>query len=334
MRDIFEFKNNFSAYRDVVSVLKIGNKDLIPNPKVSIVMPVCSHPDYFELALKTAINQDYNGEYEIVIVDNDDSLGITKNQVVVEKNYTTNLLYYKNATNIGMFGNWNRCIELARAPYIVFLHDDDLLLTNALSTLMYIQKSTGDKAIFTAFHTINAEGEFINKASAVSSKFGIFKCKSVFRYSLFDQFLHSAGFGCGCLFCKQKMLEIGGYDPEFYPSADYALQACYTYKYGSVYCTIPTFKYREAENESLKVYQQFAEVDRHFRSCMKKHLVMPKFVLDRIIKANYNISKIRFLIRWGKQDPSLVKKIKWSDKVVMRIANMIANMKHYEIKKF
>lgn len=330
MRDIFEIKNNFLEHKDVESKLKFGDIKQISNPRVSIVMPVYNHPDYFELALKTAISQDYNEPYEIVVVDNDAAKGITRNQSVVEKNYQSNILYYKNAKNIGMFGNWNRCIELARAPYVVFLHDDDLLLPNALSTLMNIQKRTGDKAIFAAFHTIDAQGNILNEANN-KLRYGFLKRKTVFEYSLFDQFLGSAGFGCGCLFSRQNLLNMGGYSPDFYPSADYALQACYTYRYGSVYCTVPTFMYRKAENESMKVYQLFPDVDKHFRQCMKKYIHIPDFILNRVIQANYNVSKINFSILWGKQDPTLAKQIKKSDRLIMRIVNMLAGINHYKI---
>jgi hypothetical protein len=35
--------------------------------------------------------------------------------------------YYRNETNIGMFGNWNKCSELVNTPYLLILGDDDIL---------------------------------------------------------------------------------------------------------------------------------------------------------------------------------------------------------------
>ena len=32
--------------------------------------------------------------------------------------------YYKNEKNIGMYGNWNRCIELSNGEYLTILNDD------------------------------------------------------------------------------------------------------------------------------------------------------------------------------------------------------------------
>lgn len=152
-----------------------------------------------------------------------------------------------------------------------------------------------------------------------------------YPYTLFNQFISSAGFGVGCLFSRKCLLEIGGYDSEFYPSSDYAMQAHYTFRYGSVYNCIPTFNYRVAENESLTVYDKFAEVDRHFRDCMKKHIGLPNFVLNRIIKANYNISKIKFAILWGKKYALLANRIRLSDRLIMSIVNKLLAFRRYKL---
>lgn len=104
-------------------------------------MPVFNHPDYFRKSLSSAINQDYTDDYEIIVVDNNDQTdGPTSNQVIVEEFRNPKVLYYKNEKNIGMFGNWNRGIELARASFVTYCHDDDMLLPSALSRLMELQK--------------------------------------------------------------------------------------------------------------------------------------------------------------------------------------------------
>lgn len=334
MRDILEIKDNFSLYKGIKSNLLWGNLNYCKSPKVSIIMPVFNHPDYFRKSLSSAINQDYTGDYEIIVIDNNDQTdGPTSNQLIVEEFKSPKVLYYKNEKNIGMLGNWNRGIELARAPFVTYCHDDDMLLPSALSRLMELQKKTGDKAIFSAFNkmddreTIFSSSEYFSKR-----KWGILVSCDCYPYTLFNQFIGSAGFGVGCLFSKKYLLEIGGYDPEFYPASDYAMQAHYTFRYGSVYNCIPTFNYRVAENESLTVYDKFAEVDRHFRNCMKKHIGLPNFVLNRIVKANYNISKIKFAILWGKKDVSLANKMRFDDKLIIIIVNRLLEFGHYKLE--
>lgn len=333
MRNILEIKDNFSTYKEIKSNLLWGNPSYCKSPKISIIMPVFNHPDYFRKSLSSAINQDYTDDYEIIVVDNNDQTdGPTSNQVIVEEFRNPKVLYYKNENNIGMFGNWNRGIELARASFVTYCHDDDMLLPSALSRLMKIQKETGDKAIFSAFNKMDDRGTIFSTSEYVSKrKLGMLVSCDYYPYTLFNQFNGSAGFGVGCLFSKKCLLEIGGYDPEFYPSSDYALQAHYTFRYGSVYNCVPTFNYRVAENESLTVYDKFAEVDRHFRNCMKKHISLPDFILDRIIKANYNTSKINFAIIWGKKDTSLANNIKFGDKLIMYIVNKLLAFRRYKL---
>jgi len=332
MRDIFEIVDNFAINKSVESKLLWGKPDKISNPKVSVLMPVFSHPDYFRFSLKSVIEQDYKEEYEIIVVDNNDDWDSkSPNQEIVEEYDCPYVLYYRNQKNIGIYGNWNRCIELSHAPFITFCHDDDMLQPTCLSRLMHLQNKNGEKAIYSAMNTINEKGEFISKQSDWSSKvkFGVLHLKDNYEYTLFDQMLSSVGFGCGCLFSKRCLKEIGGYSQDFYPSSDYALQAHYTYRYGSIFNCIATFNYRIAENESLNVYNRFAEVDLHFRNCMKKHIWLPNFILNRINKANYNVSKIHFAVKWGHKDQSLANDIRPIDLNILKVVRKLRRLHCY-----
>ncbi len=332
MRDIFEYTDNFGTYFNVKSELKVGSLDKCPAPVISVIMPVFKRPAYFKIALDSVLNQDFEGQYEIVVVDNNSEEGnINQNQQIVEEANSDKIFYYRNEKNIGMLGNWNRGIELSRAKYVTYCHDDDMFLPNTLSTLYEIQGGKGNKAVFGTFNKIDAIGNYISTAPVLHTKFKILKPLISYNYSKFDVFMGSPGFGCGCLFKRDKLIEIGGYSEEFYPSADYALNAVYTVKYGSRYTLIPTFNYRIAENESLSVYERFVDVDKHFRDCMKKFLPYPDFILDRIIKANYRISKIGFAINWGKRDKSLWAQRKFSDKLILSSLRILRQIKRYRI---
>lgn len=332
MRDIFEYKDNFAIYSNVKSELKVGDLDKCPTPIISVIMPVFKRPAYFKIALDSVLNQDFEGPYEIVVVDNNSDEGdINQNQQIVEEANSNKIFYYRNEKNIGMFGNWNRGIELSRANYVTYCHDDDMFLPNTLSTLYKIQGGKDNKAVFGTFNKIDPAGNYISVAPVPHTKFKILKPLISYNYSKLDVFMGSPGFGCGCLFKRDKLIEIGGYSEEFYPSADYALNAVYTVKYGSRYTRIPTFNYRIAENESLSVYERFVDVDKYFRDCMKQFLPYPNFILDRIIKANYRISKIKFAINWGKRDESLLAQRKVSDRLILSSLGRLRQLRKYRI---
>jgi glycosyltransferase involved in cell wall biosynthesis len=299
---------------------------------VSVLMPVYCHSNYFYQALQSIINQDYSLEYEIIIVDNNDlDNEVNKYQQIVIDFAAPNVFYYRNEKNIGASGNWNRCIELSRAPYVTFCHDDDMLLPITLSRLMFLQKTTKNMAIFTDANVIDKNGNYIKVVSQNKWK-RLVQLKDFCRLTLFDSFMRSLGSGVGSLYCKQYLVEIGGYDNEFYPAFDYALNSLYTYRYGAVRNSIPVHNCRNSgENCTYLDYPQLAEVVRHFRYCMRSKLPYPKWFLNRIITAIYNITKVSFEISYGGKDKSLYYTVRFSDRFITKLVYMLLSLKRYKL---
>lgn len=335
MKDIFEKTDNFALYKDVASTLLYGSLDAVRQPKVSVLMPVFNHPDYFRKALASAVNQDYEGEYEIVVVDNNDQGdGPTECQRVVEECGSPKVLYYRNARNIGMFGNWNRCIELARADFVTYCHDDDMLLPTCLSRLMALQRKHGEKAIFSKRNMIDENDNIIvNKTSFSGQRLlGVLRLKDSLSHTMFDLLLSSTGCLCGSLFSRRCLLETGGFNAEYYPSSDYALEVIYVQRFGGVYNNTPTFCYRVAENESYAAYEKFCEMDHHIHDCMKLYICLPSRLVDRINRATYNLTKIYSSIAWGGKDPAVEKrKRRFSDKKLIAFLKFARKLRKWEL---
>ena len=70
MRNIFEYKNNFVDNYSIKSHLLYGDLNSVQEPEVSVIIPCFKRIDYLELSIKSALSQDFNGNYEIVICDN------------------------------------------------------------------------------------------------------------------------------------------------------------------------------------------------------------------------------------------------------------------------
>lgn len=332
--DIFEKKNCFVEFQDIKSIQKYGDYNNCKDPVISIIMPVYKRPDTFRISLLSAINQSFRQTYEIVVVDNFDGDGESPNLSVVKNVGASNIMYYQNEDNLGMYGNWNRGIELARAKYITYCHDDDMLLPNCLSRLMELQQKTGNKCILSRWNEINEKGELTKEYKYPHKVLHFLKEKDNREYSLYDQFLASVGFGVGCLFDKKCMLEIGGYNKEFYPSADYALQSCYTFYYGCILNNVPTFNYRVGINESFTIYEKFTDVDFMFRDCMKNKISLPKWWLKLLNNAMYNTNKLLRRVKWGNYPQSELKKIRWQDETIVKIAYYSTFLSNYIIQKY
>lgn len=288
MRNIFDYKDNLHAMDYIPAILKQGSL-VGPKPDVSIVMPVYNHPHFFRLALDSALLQDYQGKYEIVVLDNnmDNDLDNVNEfeQYVIDKN-DSRILYYKNKENIQGLNSYNRLPQLACADYFVFLHDDDELCPNCLSELMKAKEKYGvtKELILPAVIPIDKDSKRIgsNKLNRMRDVWG-----KDYKMSLLDWFLTSYTNGGGVLHNRESFIKLGGYCKDNVPSADYAFYTLYAKTYGSIYLNKPLFRYRWAENDSMIVYEQCTERDKQFRNDMKPYIKLPNALLDTYINASY-----------------------------------------------
>lgn len=63
---------------------------------------------------------------QIAAVD-DASRQVDVPKVLAQLGADSRIEYYSNPSNLGLAGNWNRCIELARGAYVHVLHQDDVV---------------------------------------------------------------------------------------------------------------------------------------------------------------------------------------------------------------
>lgn len=97
-------------------------------PKCTIAIPVYNREDFIENAIESAISQDIS-DLEILVVDNH-STDDTWNKINRFKD--KRIRSVRNATNIGLFGNFNECLRLATGAWVRFLCSDDQLPKNCL----------------------------------------------------------------------------------------------------------------------------------------------------------------------------------------------------------
>jgi glycosyltransferase involved in cell wall biosynthesis len=92
------------------------------NPKVSILIPTYNYAHYLDETIQSALNQTYT-DFELLIVDNHST---DNTEQLVEKYLgDPRVSYHKNSKNLGVVGNFNRCLELANGEYIKLLCADD-----------------------------------------------------------------------------------------------------------------------------------------------------------------------------------------------------------------
>ncbi len=90
---------------------------------LTITIPVWERTDFFAEALRSALDQTM--PVRVWVVDNASSH--PRFEEAVRALGHPLVRYSRNARNLGMYGNWNRCAELAETPFFMILGDDDAL---------------------------------------------------------------------------------------------------------------------------------------------------------------------------------------------------------------
>ena len=100
-------------------------------PTVSVCVPTYNSAATVRRCLDSVLSQD-GVDFEVLVVDDASADGTAD---VVEKLLRRGDRLVVNDSRLGLVGNHNRCLELARGTYVQFVHADDWLLPGALQTL-------------------------------------------------------------------------------------------------------------------------------------------------------------------------------------------------------
>jgi glycosyltransferase involved in cell wall biosynthesis len=90
---------------------------------LTIAMPVYERIDFFQEALESALRQ--TPPVNIIVVDNASTK--TDFKALIAAYDPSRITYHRNPKNLGAHANYNLCIKLCPTPYVLILHDDDVL---------------------------------------------------------------------------------------------------------------------------------------------------------------------------------------------------------------
>lgn len=114
---------------------------------ITVAIPVYNVSPYVRKSLLSALNQDFSGEYEILIVDDkgtDDSMDIVRS--VVSEHPRGNIVrVVEHEENKGLGPARNTAIEHAQGKYLFFLDSDDWISNDCLDVLYRRAEDTGSE---------------------------------------------------------------------------------------------------------------------------------------------------------------------------------------------
>ena len=185
-------------------------------PKVSIAIPTFNRADYLRMAIESALAQTYS-DIEVIVSDNCSTDKTT--EVIAEYN-DSRLVSIFQSTNIGMMGNWNKCLEKATGKYFILLSDDDLLDACAIEKLVarfedsvsynsaIVESDIG--IVYCRSRIINKDGVVIALGKAANEwETAPASIEAFFR-------LRSQPVPCSILMRTDDMRDVGGYDGSIY----------------------------------------------------------------------------------------------------------------------
>lgn len=138
-----------------------------PSSSITVAIPFYSGTDLLRRALASVAKQ-RNASWELLVCD--DSEAGSAAEVVLEFP-DLHIRYQRNPANLGMAGNWNRCLELARTDLVCLLHGDDELLPGYCEQMVRAARQFPDAAAFFCPARIvdNQGKEFFSFADAYKS---------------------------------------------------------------------------------------------------------------------------------------------------------------------
>jgi GT2 family glycosyltransferase len=125
-------------------------------PTVGLGIPFYSGVGYLELALRSLVAQTDEDWTAVVVDDASPEPGAAE---VVAALGDPRIRFERNATNLGLSGNFNRCLAAPGTPTVALFHADDLLEPSYVATIRALHDECPDSALVAPLaRAIDADG--------------------------------------------------------------------------------------------------------------------------------------------------------------------------------
>lgn len=185
-------------------------------PKISICIPTYNRSDLLRKTLISVSRQTIK-PYEVIVADNcseDDTEDVAKS--------FPGVMYYRNERNLGLAGNSNRCIRLAKSEFVTILHSDDLISPEWYEYWVSVLSKLSDRqdigVFFSSIFTIDSS-DIAKVVYRILSKECILGRGEAFRV-LWQRNMCGLPASGSIIFRKSIFDDIGGYVEELSTEAD------------------------------------------------------------------------------------------------------------------
>jgi glycosyltransferase involved in cell wall biosynthesis len=257
-----------------------------PDPLVSICIPTYNRAGMVSDAIRSALAQTYKN-IEVIVVDNASTDRI---EDVVGSFKDPRLSFYKNQKNLGMFGNFNMCIELSHGKYVHILHSDDWLDNNFTEICIHFLESHPDVGM--TFTSLEMHAGDTRKKIQVSENDEIYPPPEGFRQLL----LCRSFIGCPSVIVRRGVYEESGdFSLEYPYSADYYQWLKISREYSIAYIKDTCLHYRQGEHSES--YRLLFTSPNGYEDTIKIYIQLIQDLSDKypLYRSDINIALRRFV---------------------------------------
>ncbi len=178
-------------------------------PQVSVCIPAYNNENYIMDTVKSVLSQTFT-DFELVVIDDCSKDGTA---ALIESVADPRVRLVRNEKNLGMVGNWNRCIGEAKAAFVKVLCADDLLYPDSLRLEVQALLDHPDVNLVSSDTAlINLKGEKVG-AFKRWPRHGRMNGRKLAKISvLFNNFF---GAPCNNMFRRKAGVAVGGFDCNF-----------------------------------------------------------------------------------------------------------------------
>jgi glycosyltransferase involved in cell wall biosynthesis len=209
------------------------------SPLVSICIPTYNRAKLVDKAIKSALEQDYQN-IEVIVVDNASQDNV---ESVVAGFPDPRIKFFKNQENLGLFGNFNRCIELASGKYVHILHSDDFIEPGfTAKCVAFLENHPSVAMTFTSVHVQTGEKIHDERVAEMDT---IYPAPEGFRQILFTRpFIN-----CPTVMVNKEIYrDVGNFSLEYPYSSDFYQWLKISRKYDIAFIRDAFLTYRQGEH--------------------------------------------------------------------------------------
>ena len=177
----------------------------------------------------------------------------------------------RNTENLGMCGNLNKCLFVAKGEYVAYLHDDDLLISNYIPQMLKaISENPDVDCIIPARYLLMGDSEWGNNMQKkqlvkhiASSILFLKKFKAKVPYRIRVEDIYRSGRNCfsaptcGTTFRRESIVEAGGFPASWKYAFDFVFFEEFCREHKVLLLKEPLGIYRMVESASNDNIVQF-----------------------------------------------------------------------------